>query len=266
MNNTSEKRHLILGPPRSGTTILLRHVSGITQGIPISEPSRVWHNRRRNIIPDAILAEMKSRSTITERIARYRDRHIHPVSWLKARSLPSIVLKETTRFHVHDDPVNADILSMVLSDKYKVTFTIRHPAAICHSVFYRFRERTELFTMDLSEVEKLVVNVNIAYQFATAFNIPLIRYEDWTQNPEVLHDLLGVSGSIMGDPQLLDRQGSTSIAGIGDADAISNTTGLHINSISEWRNKVPENTQSFIYEKMSQEVKELFRSTRDAPG
>lgn len=202
----------IVGPPRCGTTALLRTLSCLDHcTVAISEPFRVHRTQNKNLIRDAFC--------FSEGYPGYK-------AWLLKRKRASVLddlklyrlnacYKETVRFHDYNDPVNRDILELVLSESCAMVGCIRHPVSVVNSVFYRFRSESTEFDMSDRYIMRIVGNLENYLRFCYAFEIPVVRYEDWVEDPKALDRLKEGLGSQLSSINFAEVE----YFGIGDAKA-----------------------------------------------
>lgn len=194
---TELKPTFIVAPPRCGTTALLRTLSCLSgNAFAISEPFRVHRRQGKNIISDAFaFAENYSGPKLW--LHRFKTKKKPVLDCLTSCRL-NACYKETVRFHDFRDPVNRDILELVLSESCTMVGCIRHPVAVVNSVFYRFRLESIEFDLGDKQVKNLLNNLESYLRFCRAFKIPVIRYEDWIEDLSALDRIktgLRVQGS-----------------------------------------------------------------------
>lgn len=185
---TAVKPTFIVGPPRCGTTVLLRTLSCLSgNAFAISEPFRIYRSQGKNIISDAFgFAENYSKEKLLFHKFKTRKRPL--LDCLTSYRL-NACYKETVRFHDFRDPVNRDILELVLSESCNMVGCIRNPVAVVNSVFYRFRSESIEFDLGDKQVKNLVNNLESYLRFCLAFEIPVIRYEDWIEDLNALDSI-----------------------------------------------------------------------------
>jgi hypothetical protein len=242
------KPKLIIGPPRCGTTILMKTLGCLNNNeFAISEPWRVFHGSGENILLDCYVS---GKSRLEARYERWRKRKYSILDSIDEYKLNAI-FKETCRFHVYDDPVNADILKAVLSKRFEIIGCIRNPYSVITSIYYRFHDKNHRFYMANDQIKKVAENLESFLCFCKSFSIPVVKYEDFVSSFEHLKPFTKESPI-----KVNSKINNITLYGIGDAQAFKSSF-VHKNDLSD---RLDLRSREIVSTAFGEELSNLYRT------